>query len=327
MKRLSIVLLSMAVLLLPAAMVSAQSSVSRADMNLTARSVSNADMNLRPGVQPRPNTSQPSDDAGSKNPFSSPEDVFTFPSALSIVVGSVGFIDAEQVGFFWSVARGDSVTQTFAGPPTINQYSLDVDVISNGLNNGAFVNWDVLINSVVVDNFTVNEGFLGTVSRSAGFAAMGGPNYTVELRVTNEVAGGQGAHTLRYAGIGFNQVELTGPGGTRVCLDSFCDVFFCGRDNGNNISCEWDWTCTGTDNEEMIGTIVGQTVTIGGLLEAIGLTESGVFDASTRTVDLWIWNGIGSTSLLASDTWTLNCPIGPREHLLSVHETIATPDE
>jgi len=326
MRKLSIVVLSLAMILLPAAMASAQGSVSKANMNLSAGSVSNADMNLAPGV--RPNSPQPSGEEGSPNPFRSPEDVFTFPSALSIVVGSVGFVDGEQVGYFWSVARGDSVTQTFAGPPTITQYSLDVDVVENFLSNAAFVNWNVLINGILVDNFTVNEGFVGTVSRSQSFGAIGGPNYTVELRVTNEVAGGEGSHSFRYAGIGFNEVELTGgPGGARVCLDTFCDVFYCGKDNGNNISCEWDWTCTGTDNEEMIGTLISKKVTVGGLLQAIGLTESAVFDVPTRTVDLWIWNAIGSTSLLASDTWTLNCPIGPREQLLSIHEAIATADE
>jgi len=281
-------------------------------------------MNLDPGA--RPNSLQPSGESASPNPFRDPEAVYTFPSALSIVVGSTGFVDAEQVGFFWSVVRGDSVTESFAGPSSIKQYSLDVDVISNGLNNGAFVNWNVLINGVLVDNFTVNDGFFGTVSRSASFGAIAGPNYAVELRVTNEVAGGEGSHTFRYAGIGFNEVELI-PSGTRVCLDTFCDVFFCGKDNGNNITCEWDWTCDGSDNEEMIGTLIDKKVTVGGLLEAIGLTESGVFNTTTRTVDLWIWNGIGSTSLLASDTWSLNCPLGPREEMLSIHEAAAAADE
>jgi hypothetical protein len=168
--------------------------------------------NLRSGrkvFKPRPPAVAPSDmlRAG-------PEDtdtIFSYPSSSSTIVGSVGFIDAEQVGYFWSVGRGDSVTETFAAAePSVTSYKLDVDVVENVLNSGAFVNWDVLINGVTVDNFTVNEGFLGTVSRTASFAAIAGPNYTVELRVTNEVAGGQGSHSLRYAGTGLHQVELLG---------------------------------------------------------------------------------------------------------------------
>jgi hypothetical protein len=141
------------------------------------------------------------------------EATFDYPSDDSTIVGSVGFIDDDEVGFFWSVGRGDSVTETFADAPSITGYSLDVDVLSNALNSGAFVNWDVIINGVTVDNFTVNEGFLGTVSRSATFPAIAGPNYTVEMRVTNEVAPGEGSHTFRYALSGFHQVELVSGGG------------------------------------------------------------------------------------------------------------------
>ena len=39
---------------------------------------------------------------------------FAFPSASSTVVGSTGFIDDCQVGYFWSASRGDSVSQTFS---------------------------------------------------------------------------------------------------------------------------------------------------------------------------------------------------------------------
>jgi hypothetical protein len=133
---------------------------------------------------------------------------FSFPSASSSVIGSVGFIDADQVGYFWSAASGHSVAETFSGPAAITSYTLDVDVITNVLNSGAFVNWDVIINGVTVDNFTVVQGFLGTVSRSAGFAAIAGPTYAVSLKVTNVVAGGQGSHTFRYAGAGLHALGL-----------------------------------------------------------------------------------------------------------------------
>jgi hypothetical protein len=139
-----------------------------------------------------------------------PGTTFPFPSATSKVIGSVGFIDSQQVGYFWDVGRGDSVSETFTGPPTITSYALDVDVITNVLNSGAFVNWNVWINGVLVDNFTVNEGFTGTVSRSTGgFGTIFGPVYSVDLQVTNTVPGGMGSHTFRYAGTGMNQVTLS----------------------------------------------------------------------------------------------------------------------
>ncbi len=159
--------------------------------------------NLDPGVvidQPEP----PDWTVPNGGPYA-----FDFPSDDSIVVASTGFLDAEQVGYFWSVSRGDSVTETFAGPPTVSAFSLDVDVIENFLNSGAFCNWDVIINGVTVDNFTVNEGFVDTVSRSQSFNPIAGPDYTVEIRMTNEVPGGQGSHSLRYAGVGANQIELS----------------------------------------------------------------------------------------------------------------------
>ena len=42
--------------------------------------------------------------------------VHSFPSDDSTVVGSVGFIDADEIGAFWSVARGDMVEETSADP-------------------------------------------------------------------------------------------------------------------------------------------------------------------------------------------------------------------
>lgn len=128
--------------------------------------------------------------------------VHAFPSSGSAVVGSVGFIDADQVGYFWSVNRGDSVEEAYVDSLTsVNQAILDYDVITNVLNNNAYVNWDLLINGIVVGSFTVNQGDLGTYSYDTGiFAPIPGPNYTVRIEVTNEVASGEGSHTLRYAG-------------------------------------------------------------------------------------------------------------------------------
>lgn len=153
-----------------------------------------------------------------------PEGTFDFPSSGSTIVGSTGFIDAEQVGYFWSVTRGDSVVEAFAGPSSISSYALHVDVLDNALNSGAFVNWNVIINGVTVDNFSVDEGFLGTVNRFASFPAIAGPGYNVELRVTNEVASGQGSHTFRYAGNGNNRIEFNVAGSSLLAIPTISPV-------------------------------------------------------------------------------------------------------
>jgi hypothetical protein len=62
--------------------------------------------------------------------------VFDFPSRSSTVVASVGFIDAQQIGSFWSVSRGDRVSQSFAGPDLVNRAILQLDVVTNVLNQG-----------------------------------------------------------------------------------------------------------------------------------------------------------------------------------------------
>jgi hypothetical protein len=124
-----------------------------------------------------------------------------FPSNDSTVVGSVGFIDSDEVGYFWSAARGDSVSETFNGPVKLLRAVLRVQVVENVLNSGAFVDWDVEINGILVGSFSVPEGYTGPIVEDMIFPAITGPTYNVAIRVTNEVAGGQGSHTLAYAGL------------------------------------------------------------------------------------------------------------------------------
>jgi hypothetical protein len=136
-------------------------------------------------------------------------ETFAFPSPGSTVVGSVGFIDGDEIGWFWSVARGDTVSETLSSSlPTIGGAILDVELVDNVLNSGAYVDWDVKINGVLVDSFTVNEGFTGPIHREMSFAPIAGPDYLVELVVTNEVAGGEGSHSLAYAGAHAHSIEL-----------------------------------------------------------------------------------------------------------------------
>jgi hypothetical protein len=136
------------------------------------------------------------------------DSVHVFPSASSNVVGSVGFIDDDEVGYFWSVSRGDSVSETFNGPNKIKHAILDVEVVTNVLNSGAHVDWDLLINSQKVGSFTVNEGDVGPVHLDVRFPRITGGVYRVTIRVTNEVPSGQGSHTLAYAGSFKHSIKL-----------------------------------------------------------------------------------------------------------------------
>lgn len=133
-----------------------------------------------------------------------------FPSASSTVIASTGFVDSEQVGYFWSAARGDSVAETFSGPAHVKKIILKLDVVSNGLAAGAHVDWAVSVNGTDVGTFTVVSGQTGPLTEKDSFAPIGGGSYAVKIRVTNEVAGGDGAHTLRYAGAGPHSVKLKG---------------------------------------------------------------------------------------------------------------------
>jgi hypothetical protein len=126
---------------------------------------------------------------------------FSYPSAGSTVIGSTGFIDACQAGYFWSQARGDSVAQTFAGGKNVTHAILNVTVVENVLSPGNHVDWTLSINGTDVDSFSVNPGAT-VIHRDATFAKIKGPNYAVKIRVTNEVPGGGGSISLAYAACG-----------------------------------------------------------------------------------------------------------------------------
>jgi hypothetical protein len=131
-----------------------------------------------------------------------PAATFAFPSASSQVVGSVGFIDSCQAGYFWSASRGDSVSQSFQGPRRIRHVVLDVAVPTNALTEGNEVDWSLSINGHTVDSFVVAFGFSGTIHRDVTFAKIAGKTFAVKLYVTNEVPGGGGSITLAFADCG-----------------------------------------------------------------------------------------------------------------------------
>jgi hypothetical protein len=134
-----------------------------------------------------------------------------FPSASSTVVGSYPFMNATEIGGFWSVARGDSVTETFpTSEPYVKRAIFDFVVPTNVLSGGNSVHWDVLINGVLIGSFTVVQGQTGPVHLDFSFAPITGPNYTIRFEVTNEVPSFQGSHSLGYAGIHAGNVQLLG---------------------------------------------------------------------------------------------------------------------
>jgi len=124
----------------------------------------------------------------------------TFPSDGSTVVASVGALDANSIGYFWSVARGDKVEETFAGTglASVIQLDLSFEVTENVLADGWSVDWEVRVNGTAVGNFSVADtDGTGWRNESFSFAAINGAGtYTIGMHVTNEVAGGAGSIAL-----------------------------------------------------------------------------------------------------------------------------------
>ncbi len=135
-----------------------------------------------------------------------------FPSADSTVIASAGVINADELGYFWSVSRGDSVTETFSGTGLeyVNQLDLEFDVTFNNLRSGAFVDWDVLVEGTKVGDWSwdVGDG-TGPVDLSYSFANIfGSGTYEIAMVVTNNVPDGKGSIALGYPG------DMTLSGGT-----------------------------------------------------------------------------------------------------------------
>ncbi|MFG0283483.1 MAG: hypothetical protein ACF8R7_03595 [Phycisphaerales bacterium JB039] len=149
-------------------------------------------------------------------------DTHDFPSADSKVVASVGFIDAEQIGYFWSAARGDKVVETFADPMrSISRVLWEFDIPRNSLRESC--NWIMSLNGTDVGKFSVSPGLLGPQSVEFNFPAVASVSgkFEVMIRVTNEVSPGAGSHTLRYALAGPHQITLGESGGPPCYAD--CD--------------------------------------------------------------------------------------------------------
>lgn len=141
-------------------------------------------------------------------PAAAGHSTFAFPSAGSTVVASDGVVGPGQYGGFWSAARGDSVTETFSGPVAVNRAVLRLGVPSNSLSAGNGVDWAVEVNGQVVGSFSVAAGETGTKVVDLSFPPIAGPDYTVSIRVTNEVPTFGGSIFLAFDGPGAGSLEL-----------------------------------------------------------------------------------------------------------------------
>ncbi len=122
-----------------------------------------------------------------------------YPSGSSSVIASVGTVSAGEYGYFWSVARGDSIVETFTGTglPIADQLSLNFKVPYNSLQSP--VNWDVKVNGNTVGSWTwsPSDG-TGAFSQTYNFAPIVGDTYTIGMYVSNEVPSGWGSITVSY---------------------------------------------------------------------------------------------------------------------------------
>jgi len=123
-----------------------------------------------------------------------------FPTSSATVVGSVGFINPTQIGYFWSVQRGDLVSQAYFATGLFNPSSLsmDLDVVSNNLAPGQSVDWDVLVNNVDVGDWSWSStDGTGLTNIALAFAPIVGEFSSLALVVKNEVPSGDGSISLR----------------------------------------------------------------------------------------------------------------------------------
>jgi hypothetical protein len=127
-----------------------------------------------------------------------------YPSADSTVVASVGAIDGDEFGYFWSWTRGDRITETFAGTGLYDVSSLDLtfEVTRNVLNRGAYVDWNVFLNGTSVGGFIWSEADgTGTVNFVRTFSPIvGNGTYTISMEVANTVADGYGSIAIGFPG-------------------------------------------------------------------------------------------------------------------------------
>lgn len=135
--------------------------------------------------------------------------LFDFPSVDSTVVASIGILDDDEFGWFWSADRGDSVQETFSTSMlTIDQAIFDFMVPRNAVGFSYVAEWDILINGTLIGHFVLADQETGPQHFEFNFPKIVGPDYTVRFEMTNTVPPGGGSHSLGYAGANAGTVQL-----------------------------------------------------------------------------------------------------------------------
>lgn len=114
----------------------------------------------------------------------------SFPSSGSTIV-------ANGAGnFFFLDTHSASETFVGTGLATVNTVDLSLTLASNNMMNGAFVNFDVLLNGIDIGDIVFNVGDATGVAFDFMFAfapIAGAGTYDIVLDVTNNVPGGDGS--------------------------------------------------------------------------------------------------------------------------------------
>lgn len=133
--------------------------------------------------------------AASAQSFTAP-----YPSDSSTVIASVGSLGSDSIGYFWSVARGDSVRESYStGLSSVEKLHLEFAVTENVLDASSQVDWDVRVNGNTVGTWSHSAADgVGQIILDYTFTSIadGGGNYEVGMFVTNETAPGAGSIAL-----------------------------------------------------------------------------------------------------------------------------------
>lgn len=111
---------------------------------------------------------------------------------------------------------GHFIEETFTntGLSSVSSIEYSFNLSANFLQNGGFANFDVSLNSTVVDSFTINEGdglqFMFSETLDPVLQSPNG-NYTIRFELTNDIPSGGGSVQFDDLDNPNNQVTLTAP--------------------------------------------------------------------------------------------------------------------
>ncbi|MCF2145543.1 hypothetical protein IQ276_003550 [Desmonostoc muscorum LEGE 12446] len=138
-----------------------------------------------------------------------------YPSSNSTVIASLGEITPGEFGYFWSVQRGDSITETFSGTGlnSVDSLDLNFNISQNFLALDTSVLWDVLVNGIDIGDWSWSDADgIGNFSQSYIFPEIiGGGNYTISMNVLNEVPRGFGSIAIQTGTATFSTKAVPEP--------------------------------------------------------------------------------------------------------------------